>query len=82
MAKVVPFPLVRRKTFIARQASLIAAMRPEAGQRQLERQLAFQARVLLAKNIDMAVVDREVTRLRSALQTAIACGRCDHGDFA
>ena len=83
MAQVIPFPLVRRKAFIFRHAQLIASMRPDVGQRHLERQLAFQAKALLAKQINILIVDREVTRLRAALRTAVAlASRDDHGDLA
>jgi hypothetical protein len=83
MGQVIPFPLARREAFIRRHAQLIATMRPDVGRRHLERQLAFQAKTLLAKNIDISAVDREVTRLRAAIRTAVVLAfRDDRGDIA
>jgi hypothetical protein len=82
VADIVPFPLARRRAFIDRHARLIAAMRPDAGQRHLERQLAFQFETLRRKNIDGGAIDREVSSLRAAIHAAIAHGMFKSGDFA
>ena len=82
VANVVPFPLARRRAFIHRHARLIAAMSPDAGERHLERQLAFQFETLRRKNIDVRAIDREVASLRSAIHAAIAHGMFKSGDFA
>jgi hypothetical protein len=75
MGEVVAFPLARRTSFISRHAKLITGMRPDAGERHLERQLAFQFETLLRKNIDVQAIDREVASLRSATQlSAKLCG--------
>src|SRR3954447_17244461 len=39
---IIPFPLARRRAFIDRHARLIATMKPEAGERYLDRQLQIQ----------------------------------------
>ena len=39
---LVPFPLARRRAFIERHARVIATMRPEPGERYLDRQLKIQ----------------------------------------
>jgi hypothetical protein len=73
MAEIVPFPLARRKGFIARHARLIVSMRPEKGLQHLERQVQFQAEVLLRRNIDASLVEREAEYLRDALRDAVTC---------
>jgi hypothetical protein len=82
VANIVPFPLARRRAFVERHARLMAAMRPDAGERHLERQLAFQFETLRRKNIDVRAIDREVASLRSAIHAAIAHGMFKSGDFA
>ena len=59
-ASVVPFPLARRRTFIAKQASHAAMMNPDAGVRYLQHQLDVQAESMRRKGIDEAIIQREL----------------------
>jgi hypothetical protein len=42
VADIVPFPLARRRASIERHARVMATMRPEPGERYLDRQLQIQ----------------------------------------
>jgi hypothetical protein len=71
LADVVPFPLARRRAFIERHARLIAAMRPDAGERYLDRQLRIQFENLKRRGIDREIIDREVVSLDAAIRAAL-----------
>lgn len=69
MAKVVPFPLARRRAFIRGQAAWIGGMSPEGAEGTLRRQLEIQRQALTSKGVDPERVAVEV----SALEAAIRC---------
>ena len=54
---VVPFPLARRRAFIERHARLIATMRPETGERYLDRQLQIQFENLQRRGFDARIIE-------------------------
>jgi hypothetical protein len=68
---VVPFPLARRCAFVERHARLIATMRPDAGERYLDRQLQIQFENLQRRGFNVQVIEREVTALDAAIRTAL-----------
>jgi hypothetical protein len=67
---VIPFPLARRRAFIDRHARLISTMRPEVGERYLDRQLSIQAENLRRKGIPLETIEREVAALGAAIRAA------------
>jgi hypothetical protein len=68
---VVPFPLARRRAFIERHARLIATMRPDAGERHLDRQLQIQFENLQRRGFDVQIIEREVIALDAAIRAAL-----------
>jgi hypothetical protein len=68
---LVPFPLARRRVFIERHARLIATMRPESGERYLDRQLQIQFENLQRRGFDARIIEREVIALDAAISAAI-----------
>jgi hypothetical protein len=81
VADVVPFPLARRHAFVERHARLIATMRPDAGERYLDRQLSFQAGNLGRKGIGPHIIEREVAALDSAIRAALWQANSTRGDL-
>jgi hypothetical protein len=71
MATIVPFPLAHRRAFVERHARLIAAMKADAGERHLHRQLRIQFENLERKDIDRGVIEREVISLDAAIRAAL-----------
>ena len=68
---LVPFPLARRRAFIERHARLIATMRPELGERYLDRQLQIQFENLQRRGFDARIIEREVIALDAAIRAAL-----------
>lgn len=70
-AEIIPYPLARRRAFVDRHARIIAGMRPEAGERHLQRQLLIQFDTLERKGVACDVIEREVLSLGSAIRAAL-----------
>ena len=68
---VVPFPLARRRAYLERHARLIASMRPEAGERHLERQLKIQYGNLQRLGFDPHVIEQEIIALDTAIRAEL-----------
>ena len=68
---VIPFPLARRRAFIDRHARLIATMRPEVGERYLDRQLQVQFENLQRRGIDLEIINHEIIALDVAIRAAL-----------
>src|SRR3954451_19938738 len=68
---LVPFPLARRRAFIERHARVIATMRPEAGERYLDRQLQIQLENLQRRGIDLDTINREIVAMDAAIRAAL-----------
>jgi hypothetical protein len=68
---VIPFPLARRRAFIDRHARQIAAMRPEVGERYLDRQLQIQFENLQRRGIDLDTINREIVAMDAAIRAAL-----------
>lgn len=71
-AAILPFPIARRKYFIAKQASHAALINPDAGVRYLEHQLDVQAETMRRKGINEDLIQRELRCMRLALQAEFA----------
>ena len=71
MAKVIPFPLARRRSFVERHARLIGGMNARTGERHLGRQLRIQFESLERKDIDRVAIEREVASLNTAIRAAL-----------
>src|SRR5882672_11366129 len=68
---LVPFPIARRRAFIDRHARLIATMRPEVGERYLDRQLQVQFENLQRRGIDLEIINREIVAMDAAIRAAL-----------
>lgn len=68
----IPFPVVRRRAFIARQVELIAAMSTRGAKRYIASQCEAQAKAMRRKQIDEATIAREVAALETALRAGLA----------
>jgi hypothetical protein len=67
-AVVVPFPITRRRAFIARQASRAASMHPDAGVRYLLHQLGLQAETMRRRGIAEDAIKSELLCMRHAIE--------------
>ncbi len=67
MAEIVPFPTVRRRDYVRRQAMRMAELSSAAAEKHLRAQLTIQARTMVRKGIAADRIERE----QRALETAI-----------
>lgn len=79
MAEVIPFPLARRRKFIARQAEHAAEMTPDAAIRYLQYQLKVQRDAMQRKGIAAALIHRELQSMDQAIRAAFICQRAQPG---
>jgi hypothetical protein len=66
-AQIVPFPIVRRHGFIARQAEYASHMNPDGRRRYLGHQFRLQADAMRRKGISEDLVQRELRSMTAAL---------------
>lgn len=71
MAEIVPFPIVKRVDFIARQAAYAASLRRESGEAHIQRQLDTQRQVMHRRGVAPTRIEREVKALESAIRAAL-----------
>ena len=71
MSRVLPFPRVRHRPFVAKHASNVAAMGETAGERYLGQQLQVQRQTMLKRGIAPDVVDKEVKALELGIRAAL-----------
>lgn len=72
MSKVLPFPVIRRRDFIARQAARMAASsRTDAAERWLEHVVNRHRETLLRKGVEPSLVARECKALASAMRAQV-----------
>jgi hypothetical protein len=69
-AAILPFPIARRKYFIAKQASHAALMNADAGVRYLQHQIEVQAEAMRRKGINEDLIQRELRCLGQAIRAA------------
>jgi Family of unknown function (DUF6074) len=67
-AKVLPFPLARRRDLVARQAAWFCEQTPEAAESRLRRLLDVQREVLVRKGVNAGRVDAECVALERAIR--------------
>lgn len=70
-AEMVPFPLNRRASFVARLAGQVAARPADAGELHLLQQLERQRDVLARKGIPKKAIDRELRALSAAVRAEL-----------
>jgi hypothetical protein len=71
MADLIPFPLVRRRTFICRNAQRISTAGEPTAERLLAHAIQQQADVMTRRGFDPAVISREVRSLEIAIRAEI-----------
>lgn len=71
-AKMIAFPLARRRAFVLRQANSMAIRSEGLAERYLEQQLRLQADTLANKGIAPEVAAREVAALERAIRSELA----------
>lgn len=69
-ASVLPFPIIRRRAYIAKQAAHAALMNPDAGVRYLQHQIDIQAEAMRRKGVDEALIQRELRCMGQAIRAA------------
>jgi Family of unknown function (DUF6074) len=69
-ATVLPFPIVRRHGFVAKQVAQASRMDPDAGARYLRYQLKLQGGAMRRRGINEDLVQRELRCMASAIRTA------------
>jgi hypothetical protein len=69
-AAILPFPIARRRAFIAKQVSHAAMMHPDAGIRYLRHQLDVQADAMRRKGIEEGLIQRELKCMGHAIGAA------------
>ncbi len=82
MADIVPFPLSRRRNFVARQAVWFAEQRLHAAEVNLGRQLRIQRETLMRRGVDHHLVEAECRALESAIRAKVASLIMPHGGAA
>jgi hypothetical protein len=70
-SKVVPFPQIRRRRFVARNAIRLAGLPHKTAEKLLVATLRHQAEVMARKGIPAAVIEREIRSLESAIRTEL-----------
>jgi hypothetical protein len=71
MSKIVPFPQVRRRRFVARQAIGLSGLPHKTAEKLLVATLKKQAEVMARKGIPAAVVEGESRNLESAIRAEL-----------
>jgi Family of unknown function (DUF6074) len=69
MAEIVPFPLVRRRDFVRRNAARIAAATHPTAEKLLQHALQVQGDTMARRGIDPALITEQMR----SLETAIRC---------
>ena len=68
MAEVLPFPIVRRRDYVRRQAVRMAEVSPAAAEKHLQAQLKLQAKTMARKGIGEDLIVREQQSLETAIR--------------
>jgi hypothetical protein len=69
--QVLPFPLARRRSLVARCAARMLSLSPAAAERHLEDLLRTQANAMRRRRIDETLVRAELRSLQSAVRAAL-----------
>lgn len=78
-ARVIPFPLRRRLSFIKRQAVIAVSMRPDAAERYLRRQLQTQSDAMRRKGVSEYQIEIELVSMEQAVRAALMAWRGQSG---
>jgi hypothetical protein len=71
MTDVVPFPIARRREFIARQADYAAGMRPAAAERYIQRQITVQRESMTRKGVREELIAHELRCFEIAIRGSL-----------
>jgi Family of unknown function (DUF6074) len=69
--KVVPFPQVRRRRFVVRHATRLAALSHKTAEKLLRATVKQQAETMARKGLPPAVIERESRNLESAIRAEL-----------
>lgn len=72
IAAVVPFPLARRRNFIARQATRASELTGDAAERHIQSQIKIQADAMRRKGISEVFIAREIRSMEFAIRSMLA----------
>jgi hypothetical protein len=67
-AQIIPFPIVRRRSYIAKQAEQMACMKLEAAARYLKHQLQVQRDAMRRRGVAEALIEREIKNMEAAIR--------------
>jgi Family of unknown function (DUF6074) len=67
-AVIVPFPIVRRRAFIAKQADHATCLNPDAAERYLEYQLQVQRDAMRRRGVAEDLIARELKCMERAVR--------------
>src|SRR5712671_6035158 len=67
-SKIVPFPQIRRRRFVTRNAIRLAGLPQKTAEKLLRATLKQQTEVMARKGIPAAVIERESRNLESAIR--------------
>lgn len=70
-ASVVPFPLVRRRALIEKQARYAASINADAAERHIQNQIALQGDTMRRRGIDEELIVREMQCMEAAIRAAL-----------
>ena len=70
-SKIVPFPQLQRRRFVARHAIRLAGVQHKTAEKLLAATLRQQAEAMTRKGIPAAVVERESRNLESAIRAEL-----------
>jgi hypothetical protein len=69
--KIIPFPQIRRRRFVARNAIRLAGLPQKTAEKLLAATLRQQAEVMARKGIPAAVIQRESRTLEGAIRAEL-----------
>jgi hypothetical protein len=67
-ATIIPFPLIRRRAYIAKQAEQMACMNKHAAARYLNHQLQVQREALRRRGVTAELIERELESMEAAIR--------------
>jgi hypothetical protein len=70
-ATVIPFPLVRRRDFVLRNAGRIADSTPRTAEKLLAHAINIQAETMLRRGIDPALVAQQARAFETAIRAEV-----------
>jgi Family of unknown function (DUF6074) len=70
-SKIVPFPQIRRRRFVTRNAIRLAGLPHKTAEKILVATLKHQAEVMARKGIPAAIIERESRNLENAIRAEL-----------